>query len=282
MFTEFRYSLGRYRGQIVGWGIGLFLLGMLIMPLYETLVAQEEQFRAVMEGLPPQMTAFFGDMTEFTTPHGFLGLRYFTLMPIILGIFAVGTGSSLLASDEEKGTLDLILAHPISRTALFAGRTLAFVAATVLILFIAWLGLALPTLWVEIDATMGEIVLPFVALLAVILVFGTMALFLSMVLPSRRMAGMVSGMLLVASYFVTSLARIDDNLELLARLSPLNYYQSGDAMLGLNGSWLAGLFAVAALFTVAAWWLFQRRDIRVAGEGGWRLALPRRRVAAPG
>ncbi|HEX8684746.1 MAG TPA: ABC transporter permease subunit [Ardenticatenaceae bacterium] len=280
MLTIFRYSLARFRGQIIGWGLGIFLLGLFLLPFYETIVEQQDQFQELLENYPPAMMAFFGDLSEMATPHGYLGAEYFALMPVILGIFAVLAGSGLLVSDEEKGTLDLILAHPISRTALFAGRVLAFVAATILMFFVGWLGLVLPTLWVNFDASWGEIALPFVSLLGVILVFGTMALLLSMVLPSRGLAAMLSGILVVLSYFITSLARIDDRLGALARLSPLNYYQSGDAMLGLNGSWLVGLLAVAALFTLAAWWLFQRRDIRVAGEGGWRLALPRRRAAA--
>ncbi len=280
MLTIFRYSLARFRGQIIGWGLGIFLLGLFLLPFYETMVEQQDQFQQLLESYPPAMTAFFGDLSEMATPHGYLGAEYFALMPVILGIFAVLAGSGLLASDEERGTLDLILAHPVSRTMLFAGRVLAFVAATILMFFVGWLGLVLPTLWVNFDASWLEIALPFVSLLGVILVFGTMALFLSMVLPSRGLAAMLSGILVVLSYFITSLARIDDRLEALARLSPLNYYQSGNAMLGLNGSWLAGLLAVAALFTLAAWWLFERRDIRVAGEGGWRLALPRRRAAA--
>ncbi len=56
----------------------------------------------------------------------------FSLLPVIVGIFALIAGSGLIASDEESGRLDLILAHPPSRTALFWGRLLAFVGATLL------------------------------------------------------------------------------------------------------------------------------------------------------
>jgi len=28
---------------------------------------------------------------------------------------------------------------------------------------------------------------------------------------------------------------------------------------------------VSLIFTLLAWWRFQRRDIRVGGEGGWNL-----------
>jgi ABC-2 type transport system permease protein len=74
----------------------------------------------------------------------------------------------------------------------------------------------------------------------------------------------------VASFFVTMLARLDPALEGLGRFSPLRYYQSGEAIRGLNGGWLLGLLAGAGVFGVLAWWRFERRDIRVAGEGAWR------------
>jgi hypothetical protein len=74
----------------------------------------------------------------------------------------------------------------------------------------------------------------------------------------------------VGDFFLTMLARIDKGLEPVARLTPLHYYQSGEAIAGLNGAWLAGLLGVAALLGLAAWWRFERRDIRVSGERVWR------------
>jgi len=102
---------------------------------------------------------------------------------------------------------------------------------------------------------------------------------LSLTLPSRRSAAMTSGMVLLASFFVTTLARVDKGLERIARFSPLAYYQSGEAIDGLKGSWLAGLLIVSACFTALAWWRFERRDIRVVGEGAWRWPFRRQKAS---
>ena len=80
---------------------------------------------------------------------------------------------------------------------------------------------------------------------------------------------MVSGLTLVASYFITSLANVITELEPIAQLSPLTYYQGGEALDGLNLTWVIGLVLPALVFAVLAWWRFERRDIRVGGEGGW-------------
>ena len=67
-----------------------------------------------------------------------------------------------------------------------------------------------------------------------------------------------------------------------------------DGLESLNVMWVIGLLVVAVVFALLAWWRFERRDIRVGGEGGWqrptRSALfrllprrfaPMREVAAP-
>jgi len=285
MRTIFRYTLGRFRGQILGWGISLLLLGLMLMWFYPSIAEQQESFEQLLEIYPPELSAFFGDLSAMVTPEGFLSIEYFSYMPLVLGIFAVLMGSGLLASDEENGTLDLVLAHPVSRTALFFGRLLAFVVATLAILAISWLGLVLGTVAISIDLGWSQMALPFLSLLAMLLLFGALALLLSMLLPSRRMAAMTAGLVLVAGFFITGLAHIIEDLETVAKFSPLNYYQSGEAMNGLNQEWFWGLVAFAVLFALLAWWRFLRRDIRVGGEGGWRLpslSLPFRRRTEAG
>jgi ABC-2 type transport system permease protein len=276
MKAVFDHQLGRLRGQVLGWGIGLALLGLFIASFYGTVLEQQQQFEQMLKNYPEAVRAFFGEETDIGTPQGYLNYYYFSLMPIILGIFAVLVGSGLLASDEEAGWLDLIIAYPVSRTALFLGRALALGAATLVILAAAWLGLYLPTLWGPLSVDPLRLAGPFLSLLAELLLFGGLALFLSMLLPSRRAAASGAGLLLVASYFATSLARLEPNLKLVADLSPLTYYQSGEAMQQFNLVWFGALLLAAMLFAGLAWWRFLQRDIRVAGEGGWRWMVLKR------
>ncbi len=277
MMTIFRYRLRAFRGQILGWGIAMALLGLLVVSFYDTIVQQQGQFQELLDAYPPAMTAFFGDVTAMATPEGFLSVEFFALAPIILGIFAVLAGSGLLVADEENGTLDLMLAHPVSRRDLFAGRLLAFVAAIAGILLLSYLGiLAAQSVASMMNLSPLALARPFISLFAVLLLFGMLALALSFLLPSRRLAATTAGFLLIASYFVTSLAKLNTAVEMLASLSPLNYYQSGNAIRGLNVAHVGGLFVVAVALAGLALWRFQNRDIRVGGESGWRFRLSRR------
>jgi ABC-2 type transport system permease protein len=280
MPTIFRHALAGLRGQILGWGLVLLLLGMMSMARYNIMRENQETLRQVIQGSGGKFLALFADPAKVFTTEGFLSLAFFSFMPLIVGVYAVLAGSGLLAADEENGTLDLVLSYPVSRTSLFLGRLLAFVVATAAVLVLSWLGFLVALTWTPLEVGAWALALPFVSLLAVLLFFGGLALLLSMVLPSRRHAAMTAGLALVASFFLTTLARLDTTLETVERLSPLHYYQSGEAIKGLDGGSLAGLLAAAGLFIVLAWWLFECRDIRVGGEGVWRWPKWRRGPAS--
>jgi ABC-2 type transport system permease protein len=277
----FREALARSRWQLLGWGLALFLLGWPIVATYDVVLREQEKIAEVAQNFGPLIAGLGGDLANLASPANYLAMRYFSYLPLVVGVVVVLAGSGLLVADEEAGTLDLVLAHPVSRTSLFVGRWLAFVLVTLGILLLAWLGLLAPLGRSALPVGRAELARPFVSLLAVLLFFGNLALLLSLVLPSRRLAAATAGLALVASFFLTMLARMDQSLEPPARLSPLSYYQSGDALHGLNGRWLAGLLAAALLFAALAWWRFERRDIRVAGEGSWRWPWRGRKLVGP-
>ena len=107
MVTVFRDAMRRLRGQVLGWGIGLALVALLLVTMYDSIAENVDQLEGYLEAFPEEFTAFFGDFSTFATAEGFLGVEFFSYMPLILGIFAALMGSGLLVSDEEAGTLDV-------------------------------------------------------------------------------------------------------------------------------------------------------------------------------
>lgn len=268
LITEFKHTLRRLRGQILGWGIGLALYGLMMGAMYDTVNAIEGM-QELLASYPKELWAFFGDMMNLSTPEGYFGTYFSSYIPLIVGIFAAGAAAGLLAGDEERGTLDLTLSYPVSRTAVFLGRWLAFAVALALILFIGYLGWAVTLPMNSMDVTAGALLLPFVPMWALLLLFGALALLLSLLLPSARMAAMTAGALLVANFLLVGLANLNQDLKPIMDLTPFAFFQSGDALNGLNWAWIAGLVGAALLLTALAWFLFRRRDIRVGGERGW-------------
>jgi len=269
MLAELKHTLRRMRGQIIGWGIGLGLYAVMMAALFSTVA--ELDMEAYLTQFPEEMMAFFSNMSAVATPAGYMDTYFFSMMTLIVGILAISAGAGLLVGDEEKGILDLVLAHPVSRTRLFWGRLLGMAAAIAAALLISWLCWLVPARSSGMNLDWLGFLRPYLPLFAELFLFGTMALLLSMVLPAGRLAGMVTGGLLVANYLLLGLSNLNESLKAMVKLTPLYYYQGGMAAEGLNWAWLAGLLAAALLFALGAWALFQRRDIRVGGERSWHL-----------
>lgn len=271
MFKIFRHTLNRSRGQVLGWGIILALFTAYMVSFYDSFLEMQATFETMLENYPPELVAFVGGADNLFTAGGYLEMYIFSMMPLILGVYAVLAGSGLIAADEESGRLDLILGHPVSRTSLFTGRLLAFGVAMFLIMALMWLGSIVTMGGTSLGFSAGSLALPYLSLFGALAFFGTLALLFSLLLPSRRLAATAAGLVLVVSFLMNMMAELSEQMSLVSEFSPLHYYQGGAAVDGMRWDWLAGLLGTSIIFALLAWWRFQRREIRVAGEGGWRL-----------
>ncbi len=278
MWPLFRYHLVRLRGSILGWSVPLALIGGYMIPFYSRLGEHRALLEELVKAYPKELLVFFGGqeiLNAISTPEGFLHVELFSYLPLVLGIFAVLSGSGLLAADEEAGLLDLFLSLPISRTRLFLIRWAALILAIILILFLIWIGLVVGKATSEFPLSVGDLLLPLADVAMVLIFISGLAFALSQILPSRRSAAMLSGIILVVSFFLNGLAELDEDVVAVARLLPLYYYQGGEILQEVKVEWWFGRFIASTLLWGMGWWRFLRRDIRVSGEGEW--SLPRRR-----
>ncbi len=271
LWTTFRYTYTGLRWQIIGWGLGLALYGLMIIPMYESLGSEPEKFQQMISGYPPEFLAFFGaDVNSPLTPAGFLSMYAFSMLPVIIGIFAVIAGTGLIVSDEEHGRLDLILAHPVGRPPFFWGRLLGLLGAAFSIMLLAWFGFSVMLGRSSMGFTWGQMAIPFLPLLVQTLLYATLGLLLSMLLPSRSLAAMVTGAVMILSYLISSLSFMNERLDLIARLLPYHYYQTTLSLEHLNLTWLFALLGISLIMTILAYVRFFHRDIRLSGEGSCR------------
>ena len=140
MYAELKHALRRMRNAIIGWAIGLFLFSVMMAALYTDFVDMGADMLELLDSYPPEMLAFFPRFDEITSPLGYLDTYYYSLMPIIIGVFAVTAGAGLLVRQEEAGILDILLSYPVSRAAMFWGRVAAFAITTGIFLLGGWLG----------------------------------------------------------------------------------------------------------------------------------------------
>ncbi len=120
----------RFRLAIVA--VALLLWGAVLPIIYD---AFGEQFRELMESgiFPEQMTQFGGGDIFSLTGSVALGFIH----PLAVGlnlVFAVGFAGAAVAGEAQRGTLEVLLARPISRRTVygtFAAAAALFLAVTV-------------------------------------------------------------------------------------------------------------------------------------------------------
>jgi ABC-2 type transport system permease protein len=272
MLTEFKHTLRRLRGGILGWGIGLFLYDLYISSFYSSIGGMSDEYMHLISQYPPDLMAFI-PVDEIGTPTGYIATVFSNYIAIILGIFAISACAKLVVGDEENGILDLVMAHPIKRTSLFWGRFLGYVTALVLILLSSWVGWLIPGESSGLDLTAVEFMMPFLPLFAVLVFFGALTLLLSLLMPSARAGSGLVAAILVANYLLIGLSNINEDLKPLYEVTPLYFHQGAQAINDFNEGWFFGLLGAGTILALLAWWIFTRRDIRVGGEAGWKVPL---------
>jgi ABC-2 type transport system permease protein len=265
-FAVFRKTLRELRWQVVWYGLGLAALAALVVYIYPSYRQQFQDFE-ITEALRAQV----GDV-DFATPEGFLATEFFIWVPVLTVIFAIMAGTSALAGEEAEGTLDLLLAQPVSRRRLALEKMGGFTVCTFLIIATTYAGWLVSVPFVDMEVSYGRLFIATLELAPVVLVFGAAAMWCGAVFPDRKVAtGVVSGFA-VASYFLNYLANLVDAVQPLGWLSIFHYAGGAETMTGsfdpLNALIclvLAGVFGTLALAS------FERRDVGVRGGG---LTLP--------
>ncbi len=251
------------RKTILGWGLALACYA-LVMALFFPIMDSFEEIDAFIEVMPDFFKTMFGDMEDLTSPPGFLTTYLFSYGQVILGVYGILAGAAAVAGEEKRGTMDLLMSAPVPRWRVIVEKYAAFAVALVAIVTITYIGLALGIAIIpEMDADMGRALEATLNLIPFTLLFGALAFFLSAGLPGRISAAMVSGVLLIAFYFLNTLSELSEALKPFQAINPFHYYGMRTMFDGINWGNVAVLLAASAAFVTLAVYSFQRRDLSV-------------------
>ncbi len=236
------------------------------MLLYSSLKDQAAELDKALKNMPPAVLALFADGADFLSPAGFLSARvYYLLLPLLLSIFAIRLGAGLIGSEERHGTLELILARPISRTKLLCSKLVAGGIALGILGTVALLT-ALVCLKPSGLDSISYGALAMTTLQAVLLsaLFGMVAFVLTAAPGRARSAASgVAALVAFGSYIIASLETLVSWLHAPALLMPYYYYQPAEILKGTSAVSLplmAGAICIV-LLAITSWIGFRRRDI---------------------
>jgi len=264
----FKRTLWDSRIGILSWGIGLGILALGELTLFPSI---SEAFAGMTELLnSPFYKAFLGenaDAAAFATPAGYISTYMLAFVPLYVAVYAVLLGLGVVANEEERGTLDVLLGTPIPRWQVIVEKAAAVLVILLAVLLLNGVGAMLGVLITPelADISLARVIEGSFSMLPVTLVMAALALFFSTVFRSRNVAAGVTGAIIIASYFITNLSSIAQ--EALGTIKQFSFYSYYSPLQTMQNGIIWNEFLILCVIVLALFGLsiyaFQRRDIAV-------------------
>lgn len=258
----FRRALRDARVGIAGWGLMLGFFGFLVIAMFPQIEGLLEAFGPLLDS--PVIKPLVGDVEQFATLEAFLGLKLFSMLPLMIGVYVVLFALGIVAGEEERGTLDILLSTPASRWQIVAEKFGAMIVAVTGMLVLMLLGMLLGAATLpDFPLTFGQLVESLVNVLPITIFIGAFTLLLSTILRSRNTAGAIAAGVVFGSYFVTTLAEMAGGvIEQIKYLSFYQYYNGGTIFLdGIHWPSFGVMLLLGAVCFAGSLFFFQRRDL---------------------
>lgn len=255
-----RHSLQESWRSFIGWSIGIIAALCLYLPLFSSLGSSSDLQKMVGQ-LPPELTAALG-YQNIATGAGYAQSTFFGLLGYLLfSIAAISWGSQAIGADEERGTLELTLAHGVGRGQLLFERWAALVIRMLglgIIVFVTILVLNGPS---DLKLSVGGVAAGALALCIAALLSGTAAVVAGALIGRRTVALLGGAGVAVVGYVLNAVGNQGDSLKGLLEYSPIHWAYGNEPLLhGLGGGmWL--LFACIVVLLAVGLLRFRTRDI---------------------
>ena len=264
----FTHELRRNRRPAIAWTAIVAALVVLYSLLLPSIAESGDSLASMLEAYPEGLLKALNmeDAAMSATPLGFHVTQSGMVITILGGIFAASLGANLLLKEERDGTAEFLLAQPLSRLQVWAGKTaaafvyvVAFNAVTFAVSAAAITGFSPDP--VDVDALFTYNV--YVLLLTVLL--ASLGLLLSAAVRRGRSMTGVAVAIALGGFFVDAISKITEKARPIGYLSPYRFLDVSvlDPDYALTVGRLAYfLLGTAVLLTASALW-YRSKDIVV-------------------
>ena len=180
---------------------------------------------------------------------------------ILLSVFAIATGTRLVAGQEEDGTLELELTAPVGRVQVLLERLAALWLNLIVLVGVLMITTMALVVALDLEVALDNIVAASLGLLLLITGFGTVGLAVGAITGRRALGLGAAAAFAVGAYMLDAIGPTVD-LEWMTTASPYSWYIA-DHPLATGFDWpgLALLAAVPLVAAAAAVIGFNRRDL---------------------
>jgi len=216
----------------------------------------------LIETMPPALAALYG-AGDGTALGMAISAVYSIIAPAVVLTYAIGGGSGAAVGEESRGTMDLLLSNPVSRTSVLASKASVVAGGVAVVSAATWLGVVAATL--VLDGGVGErnVVALSVMLIGLGWMMGALALAISGWSGVSALGTGVAASVALASFLLTTVFSVNDAFETIGQFTPWYLYSGNDPMVnGVDWLSLAIMLGSTALLTLVGILGVNRRDLR--------------------
>lgn len=257
----YRRALGDSWRSLIGWSLGVTAAIFMYVPLFPS-IGGSPDVQELLDSMPPEMIKALG-YDSLNTGAGYVHSTFYGLIGFVLIVIAATTWSTAaIAGDEETGSLELTLAHGVTRVQLVLERAAAI--ATRLL----WLTALSVLLVLALNDSAGleiepsYLVAEAAAFLGLALLSATFGLAVGALTGRRAFASAAAAGVAVLGYAVNAVGNQSEDLEWLHAWSPYAWaYGNSPLSNGADWTGLGLLYGVSAALLALAAVALSRRDI---------------------
>lgn len=254
----------RWRG-LLAWTVGLVAMAAVQLYVYPSVRDSGDSMSQFIDEFPEAMQAMFR-IEDYTSGVGFLNTELFSmLVPLVLIAVGASWGAAATAEEEERGTADLLLTLPVSRTRILATKVIATVAVLVGLVGALTATLAVGTRLVDMDIGLDRLLAAAAMAGLLGLVYAAIAFLVGAWSGRRGIALGVTIGLALAGFLAYSLAPLVDTFDAINPVNPFQWSLGADALSqGIDTGYALRLLLLSAVLLAGSVVAFARRDIRTA------------------
>lgn len=253
-------TLRDLRGQTAAWSAGLAAIAALNVLLYPTLQGMPDLI-VFLDRLPPAFKAMIGDVRELARLEGFLRVKLFEPLPLLLAIFTISQSAQAVAGEVEFKSMDLLLSRPVRRRSVVLAKTAALMTATLPMAFATFLSTWLCARAIDAPTSPALLAAATANGLPLAWILGGVALLGSCAALRTRSASLFAGALAVGAYVFETLRLLSPALEPWEWASLFAHQKAGVTVSGeVHAGPILVLLGGSVLLIAVAVFVFERRD----------------------
>ncbi len=252
------------RRSLLVWAVAIVGLVTMYAAVYPS-IAGNSSYSKLMDQMPEAYRALFGvgSGADFTTAAGYLNTELLSFIgPLLVLLYAIAAGSGAVAGEEDRHTMDMVLANPVSRGRLVVGRYLVLAGGVLALMAVLWTALLAAGAAAGMDVPLAGAAAAVSHLGALGMLFGAVALLTGAATGRLGLSRAVAAFGAVAAYLLNGFGQLVGWLHPLRPVSPFYLYNGHDPL--RTGLWLPGIgisLACAVLMVAASVYAFRHRDV---------------------